>query len=88
MDIYWYLIIITNSIGWTPMMFLAIYEIISGTRASFYWDMVGAVFLSVAVSGDSIILLFYDVRWKSSVRDMISDVRMKFSSTFKSNSTA
>jgi hypothetical protein len=70
------------------MLLLVLYQMISGTPGHFYWDMVAAFFLSAAVSGDSIILLVYDARWKSSVRDMISDVsnsiRMRFSYTSKS----
>jgi hypothetical protein len=48
------------------------YQIITGNSANPYWDMFSGIMLLAAVSGDSIILLFFDTRWKASLRDIMS----------------
>jgi hypothetical protein len=57
------------------MLLMITYQIISGNSANLYWDLISTSMTLAAVSGDSIILLVYDSRWKSSVRDIFSEIK-------------
>jgi hypothetical protein len=63
------------------MLLMIAYQIISGKRTDPYWDMISGAMLAAALCGDSIILLFFDQRWKVSVQEIVS--RMKWSSKFR-----
>jgi hypothetical protein len=59
-------------IGWTPILLMVIYQIISGSPPSIYWEMVGSPMLLTTICGDSIILLVHDTRWKACLKEIMS----------------
>jgi hypothetical protein len=57
-------------------MFIMIsFQIITGSSVNLQWQIVSGVTVVATVCGDSIILLFYDVRWKASINEMKSKLR-------------
>jgi hypothetical protein len=60
------------------MLLMIIYQIITGNLTNVYWEIVSSALLLAAISGDSVILLVYDRRWKASALEMISRLRKMF----------
>jgi hypothetical protein len=62
------------------MLLLLAYELIAGIPGNVYWEMVATTCLSAAVYGDAVILLVYDARWRSTVREIVGGKSFRSSS--------
>jgi hypothetical protein len=74
----WVLHFLIHRIGWTPLLLLVITEVITGNGTFYQWDMISGALYAIILCGDSLILLIFDKRWNSAIRDMASDIKKKF----------